>query len=105
GSEEAILMEEAGANEVSEAEILDALDIAHSEIKKLCALQRELAEKAGKEKDVVEVPQVDESLLEQIKNSHGEALDQATQVEDKLERQEATKAVEAQILEQYAGDP
>ncbi len=43
-------MVEAGANEISEAEILDALDIAHSEIKKICALQRELAEKVGREK-------------------------------------------------------
>ena len=43
GSEDAILMVEAGANEISEAEILDALDIAHSEIKKICQLQRELA--------------------------------------------------------------
>src|SRR6201989_1091868 len=39
GTEEAILMVEAGAREVSEAEILDALDIAHAEIKKLCAAQ------------------------------------------------------------------
>src|SRR5947199_7968721 len=81
GTEEAILMVEAGANEISEAEILDALDIAHSEIKKLCAAQRELAEKAGKEKLVIEPPQVDAALLEQIKASHGEALDAATQVE------------------------
>ena len=43
-------MVECGANEVPEAEILDALDIAHSAIKKLCAAQRELAEKAGKPK-------------------------------------------------------
>src|ERR1700750_315439 len=50
GTEEAILMVEAGASEVPEAEILDALDIAHGEIKKLCALQRELAERAGKAK-------------------------------------------------------
>ena len=42
GTDEAILMVEAGANEVPEAEILDALDIAHAEIKKLCAAQREL---------------------------------------------------------------
>src|SRR5207248_10616917 len=41
GTEEAILMVEAGANEIPEAEILDALDIAHAEIKKLCTLQRE----------------------------------------------------------------
>ena len=88
-------MVEAGANEIPEAEILDALDIAHAEIKKLCALQRELAEKVGKEKKVFETIAVDEALLEQIRASHGAALDAATQVEDKLERQDATKAVEA----------
>ena len=94
GTEEAILMVEAGANEIPEAEILDALDIAHGEIRKLCELQRELAAKAGKEKIVVEAPQLDEGLLEQIKSSHGAALDEATQVEDKLDRQEACRAVE-----------
>jgi polyribonucleotide nucleotidyltransferase len=105
GTEDAILMVEAGANEVPEAEILDALDIAHQEIKKLCQVQRELAEKAGKPKLEVQVPQVDAELYEQIEASHGEALDAATQVEDKLERQDATKAVEEQIVAQYAGDP
>jgi polyribonucleotide nucleotidyltransferase len=102
GTEEAILMVEAGANEIPEAEILDALDIAHAEIKKLCALQRELAQKAGKEKKVFETIQVDPAVLEQIRASHGSALDGATQVEDKLERQDATKAVEAEILAQHA---
>jgi polyribonucleotide nucleotidyltransferase len=105
GTDEAILMVEAGASEVPEAEILDALDIAHQEIKKLCAAQRELAEQAGKPKTEVVVPQVDPDLYEQIKSSHGAALDAATQVEDKLERQDATKAVEEQVLEQYSGDP
>ena len=75
------------------------------EIKKLCAAQRELAEKAGKPKTEVQVPEVDPELYEQIKASHGAALDAATQVEDKLERQDASKAVEEQVLEQYAGDP
>jgi polyribonucleotide nucleotidyltransferase len=102
GSEDAILMVEAGANEISEAEILDALDIAHSEIKKLCQLQRDLAAKVGKEKTPVEAPALDESLLADIRASHGQALDSATQVEDKLERQDACKAVESAILEQYA---
>ena len=101
GSEDAILMVEAGANEISEAEILDALDIAHSEIKKICALQRELAEKVGKEKTPIQAPAVDEQLLVSVKTSHGAALDEATQVEDKLERQDACRAVESAILEQY----
>jgi polyribonucleotide nucleotidyltransferase len=105
GTEDAILMVEAGANEIPEAEILDALDIAHGEIKKLCAIQRELAAQAGKAKVAVELPQVHPELYEQIKGSHGAALDTATQVEDKLERQEATKAVEEQILTHYSGDP
>ena len=102
GTEEAILMVEAGANEIPEAEILDALDIAHAEIKKLCALQRELAEKVGKQKKVFETIAVDEKLLDEIRSSHGAALDAATQVEDKLERQDATKEAEAAILEHYA---
>jgi len=101
GTEEAILMVEAGANEIPEAEILDALDIAHAEIKKLCALQRELAEKVGKvKKEFVQI-EVDEQLLDQVRASHGGALDEATQVEDKLDRQDATKAVETAVLEQY----
>src|SRR5688572_16564643 len=50
GTDEAILMVEAGADGVTEAEILDALDIAHSEIKKLVGAMEELQQKAGKEK-------------------------------------------------------
>ena len=71
GSEEAILMVEAGAKEISEAEILDALDIAHGEIKKICAAQRELAEKAGKAKMEIEVPQVDESIHAELVEKFG----------------------------------
>jgi polyribonucleotide nucleotidyltransferase len=104
GTEEAILMVEAGANEVPEAEILDALDIAHGEIKKLVAAQRQLIEKAGKPKMQVEAPQVDEELVRQIQEEFGAELDAATSVEDKLERQNATKAVEQKIIERFAGD-
>jgi polyribonucleotide nucleotidyltransferase len=102
GTDEAILMVEAGADGVTEAEILDALDIAHSEIKKLVATMEELREKAGKEKLQIEAPQVDETTLESIKSSHGAKLDEATQVQAKLERQDAIDAVEEEVLEQYA---
>jgi polyribonucleotide nucleotidyltransferase len=102
GTEEAILMVEAGASEIPEAEILDALDIAHGEIKKLCALQRELAERVGKEKTPIERIEVDRQILEALRASHGRQLDEATQVEDKLERQEASAAVHAAALEHYA---
>jgi len=102
GTEEAILMVEAGANEISEAEILDALDIAHDEIRKICAIQRDLAERVGREKIPVEAPGVDPAVLAAVKASHGAALNDATQVVDKLERQDATKAVEEAVLDQHA---
>ncbi len=95
-------MVEAGANEIPEAEILDALDIAHDAIKKICALQRELAEKAGKTKKTFAAIGVDSSVLDSVRASHGAQLDAATQVEDKLERQDATKAVEQEILAEHA---
>ena len=103
GSSEAILMVECGSDGVSEAEVLDALDIAHEEIRKICATLEELRSKAGKEKIEVEAPKVDPELLEQIKASHGAKLDEATQIPEKLARQDAAKAVEEEVLEQYAG--
>src|SRR5882757_7569588 len=102
GTDEAILVVEAGADGVTEAEILDALDIAHAEIKKLVASMEDLRQQAGKEKIEIDPPQVDEATLESIKSSHGAKLDEATQVEAKLERQDAIDAVEAEVLEQYA---
>jgi polyribonucleotide nucleotidyltransferase len=102
GSEDALLMVECGANYVSEAEVLDALDIAHGEIRKLCGTMEELRQKAGKEELEVEEPQVDPALLDRIRGSHGAKLDEATQIPEKLARQDAAKAVEEEVLSEYA---
>ena len=61
GSKDAILMVECGADNVTEAEVLDALDIAHAEIKKLVGAMEELQQQAGKEKVTVEAPTIDEA--------------------------------------------
>jgi polyribonucleotide nucleotidyltransferase len=102
GSSEAILMVECGSAGVSEAEVLDALDIAHEEIKKICATIEDLRAKAGKGKLEVVEPKVDPDLLDQIQASFGGKLDDATQIPEKLARQEAATAVEEQVLEQFA---
>jgi polyribonucleotide nucleotidyltransferase len=102
GSEDAILMVECGAEGVTEAEVLDALDIAHSEIKKIVASINELRGIAGKDKVLVEGPQVDDGLLEQIRSEFGAKLDEATQVPEKLPRQDAIDAVEAEALAKFA---
>ncbi|MBI5311113.1 MAG: polyribonucleotide nucleotidyltransferase [Actinobacteria bacterium] len=101
GTEKAILMVEAGADEVTEAEILDALDIAHGEIKKICAAQRDLREQKGKEKIEVNPPQLDEALFGEISNTHGEAMEAAVTIPEKLERYGKIDEVKAAIKEQY----
>ncbi len=102
GSKDAILMVECGANNVTEAEVLDALDIAHAEIKKLVGAMDELAQIAGKEKVVVEAPSIDEALLAQIRDTHQTAIDESTSVPEKLARQEAIEAIKDAVLAQYA---
>jgi polyribonucleotide nucleotidyltransferase len=102
GTDEAILMVEAGAKGVTEAEILDALDIAHGEIKKLCATMEELQQQAGKPKMQVEAPKIDEALLEQIRSQYGAKIDEATSIQGKLERQEAADAVKQEVVEALA---
>ena len=106
GTEEAILMVEAGANEIPEAEILDALDIAHDAIKKLCAAQRELAEKVGKPKLEVEAPQIDEGLLErdprQPRRRRSTRRPRSSTSSSARTRPRPSRRPS---LEQYAGDP
>jgi polyribonucleotide nucleotidyltransferase len=102
GTDEAILMVEAGATGVSEAEILDALDIAHGEIKKLVAAMEELQKVAGKEKLEIEAPKLDEGLLSDIRASHGQALVDAIATEGKLERYEAIDKVKDEVVAKYA---
>jgi polyribonucleotide nucleotidyltransferase len=102
GTDEAILMVEAGANGVTEQEILDALDIAHSEIKKLTAAMEELQQKVGKEKIEVEAPTIDEGLISEITSSHGQALIDAIATEGKLERYEAIDNVKDEVVAKYA---
>jgi polyribonucleotide nucleotidyltransferase len=105
GSADALLMVECGARGVTEAEVLDALDIAHGEIKKICSTLEALRAQAGKEKLEVSEPPIDEGLVERIRSSHGARLDEATQIPEKLARQEAAKAVEEEVLAQYATAP
>jgi polyribonucleotide nucleotidyltransferase len=71
GTPEAITMVEAGAQEVSEEDLIEALEMAHAEIKKLCQLQIELAAKAGLPK------WADGAVTESLRGSHAAALQSA----------------------------
>jgi polyribonucleotide nucleotidyltransferase len=68
GTPDALTMVEAGANEVPEDRLLEALDLAHSEIRKICEAQVELQHQAGKPK------WLDDSITEEIESEHGAAI-------------------------------
>src|SRR6478609_135242 len=68
GTKDGLTMVEAGADEVPEAVLLEALDLAHAEIQKLCEAQEELREKAGKAK------WLDPELTQELESSHGEEI-------------------------------
>ena len=104
GSADAISMVESGAKEVDEETILEALAIAHDEIKKLCAAQEELRKKAGKEKWVVAPITVDPDMLAKVESAGRAALEEATLEQHKLERRDKVSAAKAEISAKVLGD-
>ncbi len=104
GSADAISMVEAGAREVDEETMLEALQIAHEEIRSLCAAQLELQRKAGKEKWPVEAAAVDEDLVGAIERAVGADLDAATQEQAKLARRDRVAAVRQAAAEAVLGE-
>jgi polyribonucleotide nucleotidyltransferase len=104
GTAEAISMVEAGANEVDEESLLEALAIAHDEIKKLCAAQLELAKIAGKDKWEVTSVDVDPDMLEKVKDAVLAQLEEATLEQGKLERRDKISDVRAAAVASVLGD-
>src|SRR5574341_1761 len=87
GTAEAIMMVEGGANELTEDQMLEALEIAHREIKKLVALQNELAAKVGKAKRSVKTVEIDKALAGEVAALAMDRLLTAIVIPDKMERQ------------------
>lgn len=89
GTEDAVAMVEGSALEMVETDLLEAIDLAHQEIRRLCGLQRELREKAGREKRVVTAPVVDEELKNRVNERALEKIKGAITIPDKMRRQAA----------------
>ena len=100
GTADAIVMVEAGAKQVSESVVVDALRLAHEEIKKQVAVQLALRDQVGKPKHEIPAWVVDEGVLEEVRTGFGAALDAATQAPGKMERMAATAEVKRAAVEQ-----
>jgi polyribonucleotide nucleotidyltransferase len=74
GTAEGIVMVESGAKEVSEDQVLKAIEFAHEQIKKICAALTDLAGKAGKKKLEVKTPEFDQKYFDKLKSKVGKEL-------------------------------
>jgi polyribonucleotide nucleotidyltransferase len=106
GTEEAIVMVEAGAQEVSEAIMVEALMLAHKEINRLCRWQKELYKALGIEKRAVEPPVLNEEMIGEIERNYAERLRAAldTTGQEKRTSYAAIDALKKEVVESYPED-
>ncbi len=105
GTEEAINMVEAGAKEVSEEDMLDALMFGHEAVKKLCKWQKKIIKAIGVEKNKnIEFKVMPQDLYEEVKAKADKDLRKAVSTKDKLEREANIEKVEKAIEEEYAAN-
>ncbi|MEE9240436.1 MAG: polyribonucleotide nucleotidyltransferase [bacterium] len=102
-TEEAIAMVEAGAQGVSEETVNDALQYAHGEIKKIIAIQKELATQLNVKKKEFTSPVLDDALLREVQGKIGDSLKEAMDTSgcSKLEGEQKVKAVREELLNGY----
>lgn len=102
GTREAVMMVEAGANEVPEMEILDAIMFAHEEIKRIVDFINEIVAEIGKEKQDIELYHVPEEIETAVAEYAGGRMREAVHTFEKLERLENMDAVETETQEHLA---
>lgn len=101
GTKEAINMVEAGANEVSEEDMLEAIMFGHEEIKRLVVFQEEIVAAVGREKMEVQLSDMDTELKNKVEDEATDAVVQAIKTEEKKAREEAIAQVKSDVLASF----
>lgn len=101
GTYDAINMVEAGAKEVSEEAMLEAIMFGHEEIKRLCEFQQQIIAAVGKEKREIELFVSDPELEAEVKAASEGKMKTAIKTEEKKAREAAIEDVKEEILESY----
>ena len=101
GTKEAINMVEAGAKEVSESDMLDALMFGHEAIKELVHFQEKIIEEVGEAKMEYDVLSIPDDLKEQVKELCSDKLDSALRIKDKLEKYNTIDNIKEEVIKKY----
>lgn len=104
GTKDAIMMVEAGADILSEEEVLNAILFAHEEIKSICNFIETIREEVGKEKSEVIIKQRDEDLFNSIIEFGKEQIISALRTPNKMEREENLDNITKEIFEKFLPD-
>ncbi|MBQ6425971.1 MAG: polyribonucleotide nucleotidyltransferase [Clostridia bacterium] len=102
GTRDAVMMVEAGAQEISEEEMLGAILFAHEEIKKIVAFIDGIQAEIGKEKRPVEVYKPDETIDAKVREAATEKVRWALDTFDRYEREARTEQVNQEVQEMFA---
>lgn len=102
GTAEAIMMVEAGANEVSEEVMLGGILYAHEEIKKQVAFINEIVKEVGKEKKKMDLYTIPEEINVAVREYADKLVDEALAETDRQERQKKQDAVDEQVVAHFA---
>ncbi len=101
GTIDAINMVEAGAKEVKEDDMLEALMFGHDAIKELIKFEKKIIKEVGKEKMEYEILQITDELKEEIYSLAKEPLDSAMRIKDKLEQYAAIDKVKEDVVAKF----
>ncbi len=104
GTKDAIMMVEAGANVISEKEMLDAILFGHEEIKKIVAFIEEIQKEVGKPKLDIELEHIPENIDKAVREYANEKMDFVLEAFDRYEREEREDALNVDVLAHFAED-
>lgn len=102
GTADAILMVEAGAKEVNETDMIEAIMFAHEEIKRQVEFQLTIQKKVGKEKRKVEIKEIDPKLDERVRSYAQSFVETAMQKTDLVERRIEEDKIEEMVADNFA---
>jgi len=97
-----VIMLEAGAREVPEEQMVEAIRLAQDEVKKVCDLQEELVRACGKEKAPIPEVSIDQEIWEAVDGLAREEVRRASMIPGKLERQKAMDDIVRKVWEELA---
>lgn len=102
GTEEAVMMVEAGAKEIEESVMLDAIMKGHDEIKKICKFIDEIRAEVGKPKREYKAFNVDHEIEKEVREYSTEKMLSAIRTVDKQERQDKIENVKKEVIEYFS---